>query len=276
MLIHGKNINGGDCTYLHTQNFDHRFVTWNATAPASNSGLVLRIAEPVEADAPAFSFYKDIKPGQIYGWTNSVTIAPSQDGEGEMGVAYTLLGRYVDNEEESFLALKEVETIPAGEPAIFIYSDLEDYDAEDNYVEPMLFNIPTDSELAVKGNTTNGLIGCIVNTSMAPRHLYFDGNKIECVGEEGYAQGAGDVIVDLDITPTIDDNTDYDFLIALGEAGDKADGVKDIASSVEKISQRGNVYSMDGRLLMTGATLNNLKTLGRGMYILNGVKVLVK
>ena len=35
-------------------------------------------------------------------------------------------------------------------------------------------------------------------------------------------------------------------------------------------------YSMDGKLLRTGATLNSLKSLGKGAYILNGVKVVVK
>ena len=49
-----------------------------------------------------------------------------------------------------------------------------------------------------------------------------------------------------------------------------------MGTAIEKISQPGNVYSMDGKLLRTGATLNSLKSLGKGMYILNGVKVVVK
>ena len=51
---------------------------------------------------------------------------------------------------------------------------------------------------------------------------------------------------------------------------------RDVSGVLKNISKPGNVYSMDGKLLMTGATLNSLKTLGKGMYILNGVKVLVK
>ena len=72
------------------------------------------------------------------------------------------------------------------------------------------------------------------------------------------------------------DEEDFDFSILLGAEADKADGVKNISTALEKISQPGNVYSMDGKLLRSGATLNSLKSLGRGMYILNGVKVVVK
>ena len=58
--------------------------------------------------------------------------------------------------------------------------------------------------------------------------------------------------------------------------GEEETGVKKVATAIEKISQPGAVYSMDGKLLRTNATLNSLKSLGKGMYILNGVKVLVK
>ena len=80
----------------------------------------------------------------------------------------------------------------------------------------------------------------------------------------------------LDQTPNVDPEGDYDFAIFLGGedgAADKADGIE---KTIEKISKAGDVYSIDGKLLMTGATLNSLKALGKGMYILNGVKVLVK
>ena len=84
-------------------------------------------------------------------------------------------------------------------------------------------------------------------------------------------------VLDISLCPVIDPYDEFDFCISLGKvAADAVDGVKDVTSAVDKISQKGNVYSMDGRLLKTGATLNSLKTLGKGMYILNGVKVLVK
>ena len=47
-LLHGWNIDGTDCVYLHSQNSDHRLVTWNDTRAEYNSGLILREAEDTE------------------------------------------------------------------------------------------------------------------------------------------------------------------------------------------------------------------------------------
>ena len=283
-LMHGYSINGDDCSCLHAGTSNRRFCTWAVYTPQSNSGLVLRKAEPIETTPADFTFYKDIKPGKIYGWTNSVVLTPTQtDG----AAAYTCVGRYTDINDESFLALKEIETIPAGAPAIYIYGDTLDYDSEADDAEPIQFTIPANSEIALEGTTINGLIGFVVNHTLTPREIYFTGNHPLCIaqydetitspqGKTGYYLSGGGVSVDLDITPRVGDDADFDFLIELSSAGDKADGVENIPAAIEKISKPGNVYSMDGKLLMTGATLGQLKTLGRGMYILNGVKVVVK
>jgi hypothetical protein len=267
-LLHGKNLDGKDVTYLHSQNWNHRFVTWNAYTPQSNSGLVIREAEPVE---PAeFSFWKEIKPGEIYNWCNSVSITNQGDG-----VAYSPVGRYT-TDAGTFLALTKIETIPAGEPAFYIYGDTVAYNAEKEDAEPMKFTMPADPELAVEGKNVNGAIGCLVNHSLKEHEIYFDGNFAACIGQTGYALSGNSVALDIFSCPEVDANGSYDFSIFLGQAAEDALGIENVAETIQKISQPGNVYSMDGKLLRTGATLNSLKSLGKGMYILNGVKVLVK
>lgn len=276
-LIHGTDLHAGDCTYLHSQNFDHRFVTWNATTPNSNSGLVIVEAEePYEAPAE-FTFYKSIKPGKIYNWCNSVTIIPMDAPED--AAAYMCLGQF-SNEEGDFIALKSVETIPAGLPVFFIYGDTVEYDAEDDYVEPIQFYMPGEPELVEKGDTINGTIGVIGNHTLKKHQIYFSGNHVVCVAETGYYVYSPNwgIVLDLDVElcPMFDTEEEYDFAICLDEEGDKADGVKDISTAIENISKPGNVYSLDGKLLRSGATLNSLKAMGKGIYILNGVKVVVK
>ena len=275
-LIHGWKIDGGDCSYLHSQNFDHRFVTWNATAPNSNSGLVIVEADEAYEAPEEFTFYRDIKPGKIYNWCSSVTITPEPADD---CYAYTCLGRY-QNDEGDFLALKEIEVIPAGEPAFYFYGDTTEYDAEDDYVEPILFTMPGEEELVVEPDTINGLIGVLGTHTLLPYQIYISAsqNAPLCIGETGHTVSAPTygVVLDMPLCPNVDPDEEYDFSICLGKAGDDSDGVKDIPTAIENISKPGNVYSMDGKLLRTGATLNSLKALGKGMYILNGVKVLVK
>lgn len=285
-LIHGKNIGGGDCTYLHSQNFDHRFVTWNATTPNSNSGLVLRIAESFDPEElTTFNFYKDIKPGNIYNWCNSVTLAPQDIPE--EAAAYISLGTYTDEYKDDndnimtgdFLALKKIDgnIIYAGMPTLFIYGKLEDYNAEDNYAETFKFNISPDEDIVVEADTIGGLVGNLVARTLKKGEIEFSGNRAVCVETTEKSTTLNSAVLDLSVCPIFNpDEEDFDFSILLGGEADKADGVKNISTALEKISQPGNVYSMDGKLLRSGATLNSLKSLGRGMYILNGVKVVVK
>ncbi len=51
--------------------------------------------------------------------------------------------------------------------------------------------------------------------------------------------------------------------------------VKDIISGEQAI-KTGSLYTIDGRLIRGNATLNDLRNAGRGIYILNGKKVVVK
>lgn len=273
-LLHGTDPHAGDCTYLHSQNFDHRFVTWDATTPNSNSGLVICEAEEAYETPTEFTFYRDIKPGKIHNWCGSVTITP---GELNGGAAYTLLGRY-QNEQGDFLALKTIETIPAGSPAFYIYGDTIDYDSEADDAEPLLMTMPADEELVLEGDTINGLIGVIGNHTLKAHEIYFSGNHSVCIGTTGYYVYSPNwgAVLDMLSCPNVDPEEQYDFSICLDDQGDTADGVENIPSALDKISKVGNIYSMDGKLLRTGATLNTLKTLGSGMYIFNGVKVFVK
>ena len=224
--------------------------------------------------------YEDIKPGKIYGLANSVTLTPVGAPEG--AVAYTPLGQYTVGEEEdaeTFLALKAIETLPAGEPALYIYGDTLDYDAEDDTVEPIKFKISGNEKPVLEGTMVNGLIGTLVSYTLDNCQIYFNANYA-AAPVEGQTIGVTpcSAVLDLDNCPQVEaEPTLYDFSICLGQAGnDVADGVKNIASAIENISKPGNVYSMDGKLLRSGATLNSLKAMGKGMYILNGVKVIVK
>ena len=184
-------------------------------------------------------------------------------------------GRY-QNEDGDFLALKEIENIPAGQPVIYICGDTTSYDADDDYVEPVKFKFSTDEKLVLKGDTINGFIGSLVNHSLKAHEIYFSGNHAQCIGETGYYISGPCVVLDMPACPNVDPEGDYDFSICLNEEGDTADGVKDISGVLKNISKPGNVYSLDGKLLRSGATLNSLKAMGKGIYILNGVKVVVK
>ncbi len=278
-LLSARTVSGVSCNNLHAGESNRRFCTWGSTEPTSNSGLVICEADEEYAAPAEFSFTKNVKPGRIIDWCHSVNL--TQVSAIDDGIAYSAVGQYTvgeDEDAETFLALKAIETIPAGEPVIYIYGDTTSYDAEDDYVEPVKFTMSGDAKPIVEGTKVNGLIGTLVTATFNNCYIYFNANYA-AVPAEGQTVTVTpcSAVLDLDTCPQVDPDASYDFSICLGQAGkDAADGVKDVSTAIEKIGQPGNVYSMDGKLLRTGATLNSLKSLGKGMYILNGVKVAVK
>ena len=269
-LLRGSKINGTSVNNLHSQNSNHRLVTWSSTEPSSNSALVIREAGAVEPSA--FSFYKNIKPGKIMTWCNTVTLANEGDGK-----AYIGLGKYTNDEGQAFLALKEVETILAGQPAFYIYGDTTKYYKDENDEEAMKFTIPEDTELAFEPSyTVNGFEGTLQDHSLSPEEIYFSANHPVCIASTGYYIAGTSVVLSIGAVTDVDPEADYDFSICLNGTADEATGIKDVSAVVKKISEPGNVYSIDGKFLRSNATLNSLKALGKGTYILNGVKVVVK
>ena len=216
-----------------------------------------------------FNFNLSIKTGEIYNFTSPVSITNNGDG-----VAYVGLGQYADTEGVTYLALKKVETIEAGQPAFYILGDTTQYDAEED-PELVKFAMPAEPEFKLVGDTINGFVACMVNQPIGANDIIFDANFATSLGKTGYNLVAPGVLVNMALCPEVDATAEYDFAICLDDP-DAVDGIKDVASTIKKISQPGDVYSIDGKLLKTGATLNNLKSLGQGTYILNGVKILVK
>ena len=278
-LLSAKTVAGESCNNLHAGESNRRFCTWGSTEPTSNSGLIICEADEAYKAPAEFTYTKDIRLGQIYGLVNSVSITPKDAPD--LAYAYTPLGQYTVENEGIFLALKEINTIAAGEPAFYIYGDTMSYnvnEGDDPEYAPVKFTFAGNAVPVTEGKMVNGVLGSLVNHTLAAHEVYFSGNRAICINATGYYISGPCAVLDLDTCcPQVDPNGNYDFSIFIGELPqDAVDGVKNIETAIEKISQPGNVYSMDGKLLRTGATLNSLKALGSGMYILNGVKVIVK
>jgi hypothetical protein len=89
-----------------------------------------------------------------------------------------------------------------------------------------------------------------------------EGNNVNVVSNEAYLIYG---------TNMVSPDVDYDLAIQLD--GRVADSIKE---TVEKVSAKGSIYSLSGRLVKQNGTLGDMNSLAPGIYILNGVKVLVK
>jgi hypothetical protein len=54
------------------------------------------------------------------------------------------------------------------------------------------------------------------------------------------------------------------------------EAVDGIQTALNQVAKTGEIYTIDGKLMNRKGNLNDLQRYGKGIYILNGVKVVVK
>lgn len=282
ILFAGKALDGTNKTNLHAQRADHRFVTWESAEPSSNSGLWLETAADV-ADDVAASFYRSYIPGKIYASCNPTSVKTASE---EVGL-YTVAGTYTEG-EENFLALNKIAETKAGVPYIAIIGNPEGYvESDDDLSETFEFQQIGDGFVA-KADSINGLVGTYDGLTADKGMVVFVDNTavtaedkvVEETDEEGNTQyvsvsnrtvGRNSAYLKFGYAEADPAGT-YDLVIKI----DGAPTVVGIQNALESVAKSGTVYDLSGRQVKKNATLNDLKGLGRGIYILNGVKVMVK
>ena len=282
ILFAGKSLAGENKTNLHAQRWNHRLVTWEAAEPSSNSGLWLETVADVANDVAA-SFYRSYIPGKIYASCNPTSVKTASD---EVGL-YTVAGTYTEG-EENFLALNKIAETKAGVPYIAIIGNPEDYvESEEDLSETFEFQQIGDGFVA-KADSINGLVGTYDGLTADKGMVVFVDNTaataedkvVEETDEEGNTQyvsvsnrtvGRNSAYLKFGYAEADPAGT-YDLVIKI----DGAPTVVGIQNALESVAKSGTVYDLSGRQVKKNATLNDLKGLGRGIYILNGVKVMVK
>lgn len=267
-LLHGVNLDGTDCSNLHAQRWNQRLVTWNADEPGSNSGLMLEYAESVTATD--FTFTKDARQGALEGWCYPVALTVEGDGS-----AYTVAGTFAQG-DDIFLGLKATKEIAAAQPVFYLYGTTDSWSADDEQHHAVPFRVGSD--ICLEAQSENGLQGCLAATDMTTADLYAADNELVCADESTTTMHENGVVLHLDACPEISADGGYDIAIVITEAAQLAQGIEPIVieEALRQVSVRGTVYTLDGRRLMDDATLDDVKALGQGLYLLNGVKILVR
>ena len=229
--------------------------------------------EEVEAseENPEFTFFKDFVSGKINAWCYPVNISTD---EADVAVPYTVAGLYKDEAEKVYLALDKTEgTVEAGQPILFIMDTPENWkeatEEAPAEITPIVFKLNT--KFNFNAGSHNGLVGTLVSKPAKEDMVTFVNNTVETVkADEPRTIQGSTAYLDINACPQIEAG-EHALSILLPDV--TPDGIN---STLEHISQRGNIYTIDGKLVRANGTLNDINSLGKGLYILNGVKVLVK
>lgn len=249
-LIAAKTLNGASNSYLHAQRANNVLVTWDATSVESNSALYIEEAEAV-GNYNEVTFRQKIQPGKLYAFCYPVAITAK---EGKM---------YLPEVEGTTVTLKEVtgQTVTAGTPFLYMKGEQSEYTAEG---ETEITEFEHGYDVVKEPRTVSNLVGAFVGQTIGAGKIVTKDNTLE-VSKRDNTTVAGN-------SAYIQGNFDLEAQLTINITTNTIDGVEEV---IAKANQTGNIYTLDGKLVGKG-NLQTVKALGRGIYVINGVKVAVK
>ena len=280
-IIAAKNLtNGANQSNLHFQRANNAIVTYGDNTPGSRSGLYIKTAEEVAEDYDGSLFKMDIRPGEIYSYCYPVDLdINAEENDGKFYIVTAL--EIEDDDVNITLSPLDIPN-PAGYPVFYILDTPEDYDP--TFVpEPMTFK--HGSTFVTAPVETGFMKGTFSRLEVGKGYIVTGGNLID-IQQSGHA---GDYarnqfyITEQFITNAVVANGAYvanEELLNPGlnvtfTIGEKP--VDDaVASVLTQTAKRGELYTIDGRLVGRNVTFKDLKRFGKGLYIIDGIKVSVK
>lgn len=280
-LIAAQNLTtGANQNNLHFQRANNVVVTYGESAAGSRSGLYIQTMEDVAEDYDGSLFKMNVRPGEIYSYCYPVDM--DIDADDNDGKFYIVTALEIKDDDVNITLSPLAVPNPAGYPVFYILDEPADYDPEYD-PEPMTFK--HGSTFVAAPVETGFMKGTFSRLEVGKGYIVTGGNLID-IQQSGHA---GDYarnqfyITEQFITNAVVANGTYvadEELLNPGlnvtfTIGDKP--VDDaVASVLTQTTKRGELYTIDGRLVGRNVTFKDLKRFGKGLYIIDGIKVTVK
>lgn len=260
ILITGEEVDGtNNYYYLNSGRDGAKMISWNTGYAGSNSAFLIKEADDITT-LPETTCLKQVVEGVIYPYT----CATSYKVESEGAQIYTFKG-ITENSEYVFSPVNEA---PAGTPT-FMVADGEYWEPlpgeETEYMEITLSH---GMEFVRKVNNTNGVVGAFAAQTAPKGSTVVDGATLKLLKSDT-TLGANSAYIVPDQAEEVEARG---FVITIGGTGE----VVSIQDVLGKVAKSGAIYSIDGKMILEKGNINSINKLGKGTYILNGAKILVK
>ncbi len=251
-----KNLEGKGLDALHAAQRYNILQTWSGwgNTDGRRGCFFVEEAENVEADYDGTEFQISAKPGTIASYCFPVSLK-GEDGMYGVNAAE-------QTEDGIKLTLVPLTEVAAGRPFLFITDGEYDPEAEED-AEMMPFTHGYD----IVAQPADGSIvrGAFYPKTVGQGVITIANNKFT-VTKSPNAQTSELSAYIVNGTEGFNDKLTVSFTI-------DAEGEDGIQETLQKVARTGDIYSLDGRYVGRG-NLNSLRT--KGVYIVNGVKVVVK
>ena len=256
-VIPARSIKGEKQSYLHAQVLQNVLVTWDVDYPGSRSGLLIEEAEDVAADFDGTEFNMAVLPGSFNGMCYPMDLSVK---EGENATMWTV--ESVDVENNAVTLTKITKGANGGRPFILVHGAEFDPEATADETEMVVMKhnyavtaTEPQAEAALKGVFAETKVGAGVLVPYQNTLTVSKQSSTKVAANGAYV--SGDAPYDLQAT----------FEVKFG------DGEDAIQTIISNATRTGAIYTLDGRIVTRKGNINSLQ---RGIYIINGTRVVIK
>ena len=277
-VFSARSLQGGNQSNFNAQRAENRLVCYGENTAGSRSAFYIEDAGAVESDYDGTEFVEDITPGEIYSMCYPVNLTTT----GEAGKMYVPSEIEVSEETVKMTLAPVAEMLPAGHPFFYIYDEPSVYDPEG----PQEFvTFKHGYEFASEPISIGYMLGSFTSLNIGEGYIVTGGSLRDYLGQHASDELKRNefYITSKFITnsvPAYNAFVGWDELLndALTVSFELSDEPIDVSvAKVQQVQkQLGELYTIDGRLLGRGINYSDVKRFGKGLYILNGVKVVVK
>ena len=269
----GEDVNnGGTPSYLHAQVNAHKLVAWAADAIDSRSALYI---EEVDGNVTVGELVEEVRQGATHFLTSPLDLAYGANANVQL---YDFKG-YEKTATGVKVAFDKIEKAQAGKACLLVVDgDLSETPTAADTTE-VTFTLDA-THFAAQPDSTQALVGTYsyqwVEEEKMPSTITIYQNVMQMASGEDATECSRDIwafegAIDLLKAQAIE-NISGDLVLEI-EGEFDTDAIQDVIANA--VNTRGSIYTLDGRYVGKG-NLGTVRNLGRGIYIVNGVKIAVK
>ena len=270
----GEDVNnGGTPSYLHAQVNAHKLVAWAADAIDSRSALYI---EEVDGNVTVGEeLVEEVRQGATHFLTSPLDLTYDANANVQL---YDFKG-YEKTATGVKVAFDKIEKAQAGKACLLVVDgDLSETPTAADTTE-VTFTLDA-THFAAQPDSTQALVGTYsyqwVEEEKMPSTITIYQNVMQMASGEDNTECSRDIwafegAIDLLKAQAIE-NISGDLVLEIAGEFD-TDAIQDVIANA--VNTRGSIYTLDGRYVGKG-NLGTVRNLGRGIYIVNGVKIAVK
>ena len=270
----GEDVdNGGTPSYLHAQVAAHKLVAWADGAIDSRSALYI---EEVDGNVTVGEeLVEEVRQGATHFLTSPLDLTYDANANVQL---YDFKG-YEKTATGVKVAFNKIAKAQAGKACLLVVDgDLSETPTAIDTTE-VTFTLDA-THFAAQPDSTQALVGTYsyqwVEEEKMPSTITIYQNVMQMASGKDNTDCSRDIwdfegAIDLHKAKTIETGS-CDLVLEIAGEFD-TDAIQDVIANA--VNTRGSIYTLDGRYVGKG-NLGTVRNLGRGIYIVNGVKIAVK